>query len=285
MNVGGYDLSFEPIDLGGVGGEGSHDFCGDYYDGKYYLADKNAKKVYVFSIDGTEATLDAEYDTEVGFEKVTVNHDGRVILSQGIYEALELLSDGTFSELLFRHDLECSTLEDFAAITWVNADPTVIHDGVESPWVFENINDDNARVGNLSMVFDCEIVGDRVLIGGNFKEADEEDSYYRIAVYDYDGNEQAISAEEDSIGYSAVYGTDNGVISANVNKLYLHDSDLKPLAVVKDLKAESGFDSSTLSTFWVKDFSDDGEGALYMLVYASKPDETKEALLYKVTGF
>ena len=108
VNVGGYDLSFEPIDLGGVGGEGSHDFCGDYYDGKYYLADKNAKKVYVFSIDGTEATLDAEYDTEVGFEKVTVNHDGRVILSQGIFEAFELLSDGTFSELIFRHDLECS---------------------------------------------------------------------------------------------------------------------------------------------------------------------------------
>ncbi len=283
VSAGDYELKFEPIPLGGIGGTGSHSFCGDYSEGKYYIADKDAKKVYVYTIDGTTATLDKEYDTEVGFEKITANHNGDILLSQGIFEAYELLRDGSFDKLPFKHDLECSKKEDFAVITWVNADPTVIHDGEEGEWVFKNINNDNDRVGNLAMVFDCEIVGDRVLIGGNYKEGDTEG--YRIGVYDYDGKELAMSDWEDPVGYTALYETDRGIISANVSRLYLHDSDCKPLATVKDLKAESGFDSKTVSTFWVKDFSDDGNGALYMLVYAIKTDDTKEALLYKVTGF
>lgn len=281
--IGDYELSFEPILLGGVGGPDSYDYCGDYYDGKYYLSDEKAKKVYVYSIDGTTATLENEYDTEVGFEKITVNHNGDILLSQGIFEAYELLDDGTFDKLPFKHDLECSKLEDFAVLTWVNADPTVIHDGVEGEWVFKNINNDDEREGKLSMVFDCEIVGEDVLIGGTYVEDGED--HYRIGVFDYDGNERAMTAPGDSVGYIALYETDNGIISANVNKIYLHDKDCNPIAELKDLKSEAGFDSNTVSTFWVKDFSGGDNGELYMLAYASKADDTKEALLYKVTGF
>ena len=128
--AGDYELSFEPIALGGnTGGAGSHDFCGDYSEGKYYLSDKNAKKVFVYTINGTTADLEKEYDTETGFEKITANHNGDILLSQGIFEAYELLRDGNFDKLPFKHDLECSKKEDFAVLTWVNADPTVIHNG------------------------------------------------------------------------------------------------------------------------------------------------------------
>ena len=150
-----------------------------------------------------------------------------------------------------------------------------------SRYAFALVN--GSTVGILSAVRAMTKYGDRVLIGGNYKEGDTEG--YRIGVYDYDGKELAMSDWEDPVGYTALYETDRGIISANVSRLYLHDSDCKPLATVKDLKAESGFDSKTVSTFWVKDFSDDGNGALYMLVYAIKTDDTKEALLYKVTGF
>ena len=283
-SAGGYDLTFEPIDLGGLtGGEGTYEFTGDYADGKYYLSDKEAKKVYVYSIDGTTATLDNAYDFDKGFEKITVNHNGDILLSQGIFEAYELLDDGTFTELPFKHDLECSKLEDFAVITWVNADPTVIHDGVEGEWVFKNINDDENRVGKLSMVFDCEIAGEDVLIGGTYK--DEEGDNYRIGIFDYDGNERAMTAADDSVGYSALNETANGIISANVNYLYLHDKDCKPLGKISDLKSLAGFDGGSVSTFWVQDFALGENGDVYMLVYVSKADETTEALLYKVTGF
>lgn len=284
-SAGGYDLSFEPIDLGGLAGsESTHEFTGDYYDGKYYLSDEGSKKVYVYSIDGTEATLDNAYDFDKGFEKITVNHNGDVLLSQGIFEAYELLDDGTFTELPFKHDLECSKLEDFAVITWVNADPTVIHDGVEGEWVFKNINDDENREGKLSMVFDCEIAGERVLIGGTYME-DGEDNY-RIGVFDYDGNELAMTAADDPVGYSALNETDNGIISANVGKIYLHDKDCRPLGTIDDLKSLAGFDGSDqVVTFWVQDFAVGDDGEVYMLVYASKADDTTEALLYKVTGF
>ena len=284
-SAGGYDLTFEPIDLGFVqGGEGTYEFTGDYYDGKYYLSDKEAKKVYVYSIDGTTATQNAVYDYDKGFEKITVNHNGDVLLSQGIFEAYELLDDGTFTELPFKHDLECSKLKDFAVITWVNADPTIIVDGEEKEWVFKNINDDENRVGNLSMVFDCEIAGERVLIGGTYVENGEDD--YRIGVFDYDGNELAMSAVDDNVGYSALNETENGIISSNVNNIYLHDKDCKPLGKIDDLKKLAGFDGSDqVTTFWVNDFAVGDNGEVYMLVYASKADDTKEALLYKVTGF
>lgn len=283
-SAGGYDLTFEPIDLGGLaGGESTYDFTGDYYDGKYYLSDKGSKKTYVYAIDGTSATQEAAYDDGVGFEKITVNHNGDILLSQGIFEAYELLDDGTFTELPFRHDLECSKLEDFAVITWVNADPTVIHDGVEGEWVFKNINDDENREGKLSMVFDCEIAGERVLIGGTYMENGEDD--YRIGVFDYDGNELAMTDPDDSIGSSALNETKNGIISANVGTIYLHDSDCRPLGRIDDLKTKAGFDSNTVSTFWVKDFAVGDDGEIYMLVYVSKADDTKEALLYRVTGF
>ena len=98
--AGDYELSFEPIALGGnTGGAGSHDFCGDYSEGKYYLSDKNAKKVFVYTINGTTADLEKEYDTETGFEKITANHNGDILLSQGIFEAYELLRDGNFDKL------------------------------------------------------------------------------------------------------------------------------------------------------------------------------------------
>ena len=282
--AGDYELSFEPIALGGnTGGAGSHDFCGDYSEGKYYLSDKNAKKVFVYTINGTTADLEKEYDTETGFEKITANHNGDILLSQGIFEAYELLRDGNFDKLPFKHDLECSKKEDFAVLTWVNADPTVIHNGEEGPWVFENINDDEKRVGKLSMVFDCEIVGDDVLIGGTYMDNGEEN--YRIGIFDYDGNEKVMSAAADPVGYTALYETDKGVISANVSKLYLHSGDLEPVGQIKDLKTEAGFDSADVSTFWVKDFCDDGDGNLLMLVYVKKTDDTTEPLLYKVTGF
>lgn len=284
-SAGGYDLTFEPIDLGGLtSGESTHEFTGDYADGKYYIADKDGKKVYVYSIDGTTAKLDQEYDFDKGFEKITVNHNGDILLSQGIFEAYELLDNGNFTELPFKHDLECSKLEDFAVITWVNADPTVIHDGVESEWVFKNINDDEKREGKLCMVFDCEIAGERVLIGGTYKENEEE--FYRIGVFDYDGKELAMTAEDDSVGYSALNETKNGIISANVNKIYLHDSDCKPLGKIDDVKSLAGFaDNPSVSTFWVQDFAVGNDGEVYMLVYVSKTDDTREALLYRVTGF
>ena len=94
-----------------------------------------------------------------------------------------------------------------------------------------------------------------------------------------------MSAASDPVGYSALYETDKGVISANVSKLYLHSGDLEPVGQIKDLKTEAGFDSADVSTFWVKDFCDDGDGNLLMLVYVKKTDDTTEPLLYKVTGF
>ena len=138
-------------------------------------------------------------------------------------------------------------------------------------------------MGKLSMVFDCEIAGERVLIGGTYME-DGEDNY-RIGVFDYDGNELAMTDPDDSAGYSALNETENGIISANVGTIYLHDSDCKPLGRIDDLKTKAGFDSNTVSTFWVQDFAVGSDGEVYMLVYVSKTDETKEALLYKVTGF
>ena len=88
--AGDYELSFEPIALGGnTGGAGSHDFCGDYSEGKYYLSDKNAKKVFVYTINGTTADLEKEYDTETGFEKITANHNGDILLSQGFFRLFQ----------------------------------------------------------------------------------------------------------------------------------------------------------------------------------------------------
>ena len=281
--VGSYELTFEPIDLGGVeGSESTHEFTGDYYKGKYYLSDEGSKKVYVYSIDGTAATLDSSYDYDKGFEKITVNHDGCVLLSQGIFEAYELLPNGTFEELPFKHDLECSKLEDFAVITWVNADPTVIHDGVEGEWVFKNINNDEERVGPLSMVFDCEIAGKDVLIGGTYVENGE--SNYRIGIFDYDGNQLKMTDVGDPVGYSALNETDNGIISANVNRLYLHDSDCKPIGKIDSVSELTDFNDK-VSTFWINDFAVGDDGEIYMLVYTTKTDDTHEALLYKVTGF
>ena len=282
--VGDYELSFEPVDLGVVeGGDGKGDFACDYYEGKFYLCDKNSMKVYVYSLDGAEATLDNTYEFDKGFEKITVNHDGCVLLSQGIFAAYELLGDGTFEELPFKHDLECSKLQDFAAITWVNADPTIIIDGVEQEWVFKNINDNEKREGNLAMVFDCEIAGEDVLIGGTFVENGEED--YRIGIFDYDGNQLYMTAVDDSVGYSALNETSNGIISANVNTLYLHDRECNPLGKSDNLKTLAGFDGEDVRTFWVKEFVLGDNDDVYMLVYASKADYSSEALLYRVTGF
>lgn len=280
--AGSYELTFEPIDLGGISaGSSSSDLAGTFYDGKYYITDKGAKKVYVFAIDGAAATLENTYDFEKGFEAVSVNKNGEIIFSQGIFEAYKLV-DGAFTELPYKHDIKCSRTEDFAVTTWVNSDPTIIIGGEETDWVFKNINDDNERVGNLVSVFDCEVAGDRVLIGGYYKENEED---YRIGVYDFEGNELAITAEGEDVGYVALNETANGIISANVDKLYLFDSECKPLGKIDDLRQAAGFDSATVSPFWVREFNPGDNGEVYMLVYAKKADDTSEVLLYKVTGF
>lgn len=282
-SAGGYDLTFEPVDLGFVqGGESTYEFCGDYANGKYYLSDEQSKIVYVYALDGTTATLENKFELEDGYEKISVSPDGDVYLSPGIFESVILNDDGTVTKTSYKHDVEWAKDEDFAVTTWVNADPTVIKGGEESPWVFENLNDPETRVGKLSMVFDCEIAGDRVIIAGTYAEGDEED--YRMGVFDFDGNELAMSAVDDYVGYPAVGGTENGIISANVNSIYLHDADCKPLGEIKNLRTLAGFDD-TVSTFWVKEFSPADDGSVYMLVYASKKDDTTEALLYKVSGF
>lgn len=282
--AGDYELSFEPIDLGFLqGSEGTHNFAGDYHNGKYYLSDKEGKTVYVYAISGTTATLENKFEMEDGYEKVSVSPDGDVYLSPGIFESVIMSDDGTVKKTEFRHDVEWAKDEDFAVTTWVNADPTIIKDGEESDWVFKNINNDDEREGNLSMVFDCEIAGDKIYIGGTFVEDGEED--YRIGVFDFDGNELAMTELDDSVGYPALNATEQGIISANVSSLYLHDSDCNPLGNIKDLGTLAGFSSDNIKTFWVKDFSVGDDGEVYMLAYVSKPDDTCEALLFKVTGF
>lgn len=281
--AGSYELTFEPIDLGGLAvGSSSSDLAGEYYNGKYYITDKSNKKLYVYAINGTTATLENTYDCEKGFEAITANHEGKIILSQGIFEAFELNDDGSFTQLPYKHDIKCSRTEDFAVATWVNSDPSIIVGGEEKEWVFKNINNDDERVGNLVSVFDCEVAGDHVLIGGYYKETEED---YRIGIYDYEGNQLAITAEGESTGYVALNETSNGIISANVDKLYLFDGECKPLGKIDDLRKEAGFDSSTVSPFWVREFNLGDDGEVYMLVYAKKADDTTEALLYKVTGF
>ena len=281
--VGEYELSFEPVDLGSLqGADGTYDFAGDFYDGKYYLSDVQGKLIYVYAIDGATATLENKFEMEDTYEKISVSPDGDVYLSPGIFEAVIMGEDGSVEETKFRHDVEWAQDEDFAITTWVNSDPTIIRDGEESEWVFKNLNDPETREGNLAMVFDCEIAGENIIIGGTFEENDEED--YRIGVFDFDGNQLALTDVEDSVGYPALNATENGIISANVHTIYLHDMDCKPLGELKNLRTLAGLDE-TVTTFWVKEFSVADDGSVYMLVYASKPDETCEALLYKVTGF
>ena len=282
--VGSFDLTFEPIDLGYLkGAEDAYEFSGDFFGGRYYITDEKGKTVYVYALDGTAATLENTYQLEDGYEKVSVNKDGEVYLSPGIFETVILNEDGTVTKTGFKHDVEWSKKEDFGVTTWVNADPTVIKDGVESPWVFSNVSDAQNRVGKLSMVFDCAVADGHVIIGGTFVENGEED--YRIGIFDYDGNELSMTAADDSVGYTALNEIANVIISANVNDLYLHDTSCNPLGEIKDLKGIAGFDSKTVSTFRVQEFSVSDDGSVYMLVYASKPDQTNEALLYKVTGF
>lgn len=281
--AGDYDLTFEPVDLGFVqGGESTYEFCGEFANGKYYLSDEQSKVVYVYALDGATATLENKFELEDGYEKISVSPDGDVYLSPGIFESVILKDDGTVTKTAFKHDVEWAKDQDFAVTTWVNADPTVIKGGEESPWVFQNLNDPSKRVGNLSMVFDCEIADDRVIIAGTY--ADGDDDNYRMGIFDFEGNELAMTAVDDPVGYPAVGGTKNGIISANVNKLYLHDYDGKPLGSIDGLRSLAGLDD-TVSTFWVKEFSPADDGSVYMLVYTSKKDDTTEALLYKVSGF
>lgn len=281
--AGEYELTFEPVEIGTLKGtDSTHDFTGDYYDGRYYLSDIEGKIIYVFTIDGTTASLEDKFEMDSTYEKISVSPDGDVYLSPGIFEAVIMDDDGSVEKTDYRHDVEWARDEDFAITTWVNSDPMIIEDGEESEWVFKNLNDDETREGNLAMVFDCEIAGEKIIIGGNYKENDEES--YRIGVYDFDGEELALTDVEDSVGYPALNATENGIISANVNSIYLHDMDCKPIGEIKNLRTLAGLDDS-VNTFWVKEFSVAEDGSIYMLVYASRPDETKEAILYRITGF
>lgn len=282
--VGDKELTFEPIDLGFLqGSENTYEFAGEYHDGKYYISDESGKLVYVYAIDGTTATLENKFETEDGYEKISVNADGEVYLSPGVFEAGVLNADGTVTETTFRHDVEWSSEPGFGITTWVNSDPTIIKDGEESEWVFKNLNDPETREGKLAMVFDCEIVGDRILIVGTFAEGDEEE--FRVGVYDFDGNEIAMTASDDTVGNSAIIQANDTIITASVSDLNFHDSDCSPLGEIRDLKSLAGFTSDNVTTFWVKDLSVGDDGEVYMLAYVSKPDDTCEALLYKVTGF
>ncbi|MBQ3417040.1 MAG: hypothetical protein IJH32_04320 [Ruminococcus sp.] len=284
-SVGDLTLSFEPIDLGFLkGSENTYEFAGEYHDGKYYISDESGKLLYVYTIDGTAATLENKYEFDDGFEKISVAADGKVYLSPGIFEASILNDDGTLTETTFRHDVEWSDTEGLGITTWVNADPTIIKDDEESEWVFKNLNDPETREGSLTMVFDCEIVGENILIVGTYAEGDEED--YRIGVFNFDGEELAMTDADDTVGNSALtQASGDVIITASVSNLFFHDSECKPIGEIKDLKTLAGFDSDTVTTFWVKELTPGEDGSVYMLAYVSKPDETCEALLYKVTGF
>ena len=284
-SVGDLTLSFEPIDLGFLkGSENTYEFAGEYHNGKYYISDESGKLLYVYSIDGTTATQEKKLELDDGFEKISVDADGEVYLSPGIFEASILNDDDTLTETSYRHDVEWSDTEGLGITTWVNADPTIIKDGEESEWVFKNLNDPETRVGNLTMVFDCEIVGENILIVGTYAEGDSED--YRIGVFNFDGEQLAITDADDTVGNSALtQASDNVIVTASVSNLYFHDSECKPIGEIKDLKTLAGFDGDTVTTFWVKELTPGEDGSVYMLAYVSKPDETCEALLYKVTGF
>ena len=257
------------------------DIDADYADGILYLLNNRAKTLTAYKIDGGKAVQQTKTDLNASFEKVSINHEGKPVLSKGVGTAVILEPDGTFTDTGIRYDLAGSKKKDFTITTWTNADTVKIEKGQAEPWILTNLKDDATRTGDFTMIFNHHIVGDHIFIAGNALNAEGKRPNTVIA-YDLSGKEVFRTREvTPGNGDDCQTETKNGVVAVCTNNLSLWNMDGTMIGNISDCDAFFGVDASV----WNREVLKRDDGSILLVTVASKADNTSEVLLFSVEGF
>lgn len=284
--IGSYTLSAEWIPFDEmIAIDSPTNIDADYADGTLYLLDKQNDVLREYTLSDGTAVMTNSTELDGSYEKININFEGKPLLSKGVFDAFILEPDGTYTDTGVRGYVTVSKTKDVGFSTWVTNDVKKIENGEESTWILTNLNDDAARTGDFSMIFNSNIVDDYFYVAGNIVE-ENGDTHNAFIVYDFDGN-IIMRTQETSPGNGddAQIHTDNGYMAVSVDYLSLWDKDGYAIGYTSDSEGFLGLSKDEVTYVWSKELMRLEDGSILLLTVASKTDDTKEALLFKITGF
>lgn len=260
-----------------------------------YILDKKNLRTYTVTDSSVIKENDIKLDNK--YERVDADAYGNIYLSDSKFNAAMLNDDGTVTEIDLTGKLAMSKVMNFGLSCSGKDVIRKYVDGEIEEWLLENIDTDNENNADtdtesdtdkntdekprFTKISDIEFVGNHILVGGKFNDGKDT---LRAAVFDYDGNQTALTdnkiSGDDIISMTE---TDNGIIVSTGSNLSLWQSDGTEIGQTKS--SETAVLFGTENPVWINDVFAMDDGSALVLCSGENDKGEANALLYKIWGF
>ena len=248
------------------------------YGDRLYILD--GRKLIEYTISDEAAQKDDETKLDAKFGKIDVDPYGQFYLSNDVFNIAKLENDKTLTELDSTGNLSLSKVMDFG-LSFFNGKDSIFKypesDTEEGFWEESSDSEESYKV--FDSITDIEFVGNHILIGGTTDGKNQ-----RVAVYDYEGNQLAITDNKvDGKGIDSMTETDSGIMVSSVGNLSIWNSDGSEIGQTKSSETTKLF--GTENPVWINKLIAMDDGSVLVLCSTETKDDDYEAYLYKVWGF
>lgn len=244
-----------------------------------YILD--GKRILSFTLSDTEAVYDKAVTLGQSYERVDADVFGNIILSSEKFHAARLNDDGTINELDHTGKTALSRVLNFGLISRGGDTVSVYSEDDSITWDALSkssetpISPDKPKFKKIN---DIEFSGSSILVGGEY---DDGENTLRAAIFDYDGNQTALTDNKISGEYIISMAQSNGILAVTTgSSLSLWSIDGTEIGQTKSSQTAKLF--GTGDPLWINDLITLDDGSVLTLC-TGKADNKQSVLLYKMT--
>ena len=223
------------------------------------------------AVKGDDIKLPSKYD------KIDSDVYGNIYLSNKSFNAAILNDDMTVSEIDLTGSLAMSKVMNFGLNCLSDGALKKYADSDTEDWYLGNTDDEDSPFNKIT---DVEFVGNHILVGGNF---DDGKNTQRVAVYDYDGNQIALTDNKISGNkINSMTETQSSIVVTSSGSLSLWNLDGTEIGQTKSGETAKLF--GTENPVWITDVISLDDGSVLAVCTTENNDDKTEAYLYKLWG-
>ena len=265
--------------------------CTIFGDTLYILEKKNLRTYTI-----TDSSIIKENDIKLDnkYERVDADAFGNIYLSDSKFNAALLNDDGTVTELDLTGKLAMSKVMNFGLNSNGKDIIRKYVDGEIEEWLLDGTDTDTAAEEDtdtqtdtdkdtedqprFTKISDIEFSGNHILIGGSFNDGKDT---LRAAVFDYDGNQTALTDNKISgDNIVSMTETDNAIIISTGSNLSLWQNDGTEIGQTKS--SETAVLFGTENPVWINDVFSMNDGSVLMICSAENDKGEINVLAYSV---
>ncbi len=302
-------LSPSSIDIGGITFEAKlipfdktlkisdmEDIDSTVFGDTLYILEK--KNLHTYTI--TDSSIIKENDIKLDnkYERVDADAFGNIYLSDSKFNAATLNDDGTVTELDLTGKLAMSKVMNFGLSSNGKDVIRKYVDGEIEEWLLDGTDTDTAAEEDtetdietdtetdkatedqprFTKISDIEFSGNHILVGGSFNDGKDT---LRAAVFDYDGNQTALTDNKISgDNIVSMTETDNGIIISTGSNLSLWQNDGTEIGQTKS--SETAVLFGTENPVWINDVFAMDDGSVLMICSAENDKGEINVLAYSI---